>query len=145
MQFLRTAKAARRFTFMVDGLLSDAPRFQLYRKEISNTLADWHDSSLALNPIIDRSPGLEEVRPLVRNLAELGIMGKEALAYLESGTTPTTGWRDASLARLNEAAKPKGALEFVVISSLTKLVNAAAELPHLKSMSRAESEKRVTQ
>jgi hexosaminidase len=139
------SEAARKFNLMVDGLLSDAPRFQLYRAEVANVLADWHASSLALNPIIDRSPGLEEVRPLVRNLAELGIIGKEALAYLESGTTPTTEWRDASLAKLNEAAKPKGALEFVVISGLTKLVNAAAELPNLKSASRTELERRVTQ
>jgi hexosaminidase len=132
------SEAARKFNLMVDGLLSDAPRFQLYRQEISKALADWHASSLVLNPIIDRSPALEEVRPLVRNLAEIGITGKEALAYLESGTTPTTQWRDANLARLNEAAKPNAALEFVIISSLTKLVNAAAEQPNLKSTSPAK-------
>ena len=130
------SEAAREFNLMVDGFLSDAPRFQLYRQDIANVFADWHASSLALNPIIDRSPALEEARPLVRNLGELGIMGKEALAYLESGTTPTAEWRDAQLARLKEAGKPNAALEFVVISSLTKLVNAAAERPTLKTASR---------
>jgi hexosaminidase len=131
------SEAARKFSLMVDGLLSDAPRFQLYRQEIANVFADWHASSLALNPIIDRSPALEEARPLVRNLAELGITGKEALAYLESGTTATTEWRDAQLARLKEAAKPNAALEFVVIPSLKKLVNAAAA-PGLRSASRGK-------
>ncbi|HEY0430598.1 MAG TPA: family 20 glycosylhydrolase [Pyrinomonadaceae bacterium] len=121
------SEAARKFALMVDGLLSDAPRFQLYRQELANVFADWQAASLALNPIIDRSPGLEEAKPLVRNLGELGITGKEALAYLESGTTPTTEWRDAQLAKLKEAAKPNAALEFVVIPSLTRLVNAAAE------------------
>jgi hexosaminidase len=131
------SEAARKFSLMVDGLLSDAPRFQLYREEVANVLADWHAAGIALGPIVDRSPALEEARPLVRNLAELGIMGEEALAYLESGTPSTIEWRDAQLARLKEAAKPNAALEFVVISSLTKLVNAAAEQPTLKSMSRA--------
>jgi hypothetical protein len=132
------SEVARKFTLMIDGLLSDAPRFQLYRQEISNALADWHASSLALNPMIDRSPALEEARPLVPNLADLAIAGEEALAYLESGTTPTTEWRNVNLARITEAAKPKAALEFVVISSLTKLVNAAADQPNSKSTSPAE-------
>jgi hexosaminidase len=136
------SESARRFTLMVDGLLSDGPRFRLYHEELNTILASWHDSSLALNPIIDRSPALEEVRPLIRNLAELGIMGKEALAYLKSGTGPTTEWRDANLAKLNEAAKPKGALEFVVIASVTKLVNAAAEFPNVKSTSSGKLEER---
>src|SRR5688572_19062028 len=69
------SEAARRFNMMVDGLLSDAPRYQLYRQEIETVLADWHASSVALNPIIDRSPALEEARPLARSLGELGIMG----------------------------------------------------------------------
>jgi hexosaminidase len=137
------SEAARRFTLMVDGLLSDAPRFQLYHDELNKILASWHDSSLALNPIIDRSPALEEVRPLARNLADLGITGREALAYLKSGTTPTIEWRDANLARLDEAAKPKAALEFVVILNLRKLVIAAAELSQLKSTTPADWERRV--
>ena len=127
---LPDSDAARKFNMMVDGLLSDAPRFQLYRQEIKNALADWQASSLALNPIIDRSPALEEARPLVRNLAELAVTGQEALAYLESGTMPPARWRDTQLARLKEASKPNAALEFVVIPSLTKLVNAAAKMPN---------------
>jgi hexosaminidase len=137
------SEAARKFNLMVDGYLSDAPRFQLYRQEIANVFADWHASSLALNPIVDRSPALEEARPLVRNLGELGITGTEALAYLESGTASTNEWRDAHLAKLKEAAKPNAALEFVVISGLTRLVNATAERPTLKSASRAQAEKRI--
>ncbi len=130
--------SARRLTLMVNGLLADAPRFQLYRLEISNLFSDWRESSLALSPTIDGSPALEEVRPLARDLEELAITGREALAYLESGTTPTVEWRTSRLAKLDEAAKPKAALEFVVILNLRKLVIAAAELPQLKSTTPAE-------
>ncbi len=44
---------------------------------------------------------------------------------------------------MNEAAKPKGALEFVVVSSVKKLVAAAAELSQLKTMSAVDWKKRV--
>ena len=140
---LPDSEAARRFATAVDGLLLDAPRFELYRQEISNTLTQWSDSSLALNPIIDRAPALEEVRPLAKDLGELGRSGREALAYLVSGTPPPTQWRETNLARIDEAAKPKAALEFAVILSVRKLVIAAAELPKLQSTTASEWQKNV--
>ncbi len=135
--------AAREFAFMVDGLLSDAPRFQLYREEINRALANWQDSSVALEPMINRAPALEEVRPLARNLSDVAIAGLEALSYLKLGTTPATEWRDAQLAKLDEASKPKAALEFVVIPSVRKLVIAAAEQAQLNSTPVADWKKRV--
>jgi hypothetical protein len=47
------------------------------------------------------------------------------------------------LARLDEAAKPKAALEFVVITSVRKLVIAAAELPEIRTTTPAGWKKRV--
>jgi hexosaminidase len=136
--------AARRFARMVDTFLGDAPRFLIYRAEISRTLGDWQASGVSLEPLIDRSPSLQEVKPLARNLLDLGATGLEAISYLRLDTPPTTEWRDAKLARLDDAAKPHGALEFVVIPSLRKLVIAAAELPRLKSMTAAEWNIQVT-
>jgi hypothetical protein len=66
------------------------------------------------------------------------------MAYLSAGETPPAQWRDAQLAKLDEAAKPKAALEFVVISSVRKLVIAAAELPQLNTTTPAEWQKRIT-
>ncbi|HEX9421729.1 MAG TPA: family 20 glycosylhydrolase, partial [Pyrinomonadaceae bacterium] len=136
--------AARSFTLMVDGLLSDAPRFQLYREELNKVLADWHDSSVTLEPIINRAPALEEARQLARDLSDIGDTGLEAISYLKLGSAPTIQWRDAQLAKLDEAAKPKAALEFVIIPSVRKLVVAAAELPQLKSMTASDWNRRVT-
>jgi hexosaminidase len=136
--------AARRSVMMVDSLLSDAPRFQLYRENIRTSLTEWRDAGLALEPQMDRSPALHEAQPLAKDLSELGNIGLEALAYLSAGTTPTQEWRDAKLARLDEAAKPKAALEFVHVASVKQLVIAAFELPQLKSMEPLEWKKRVT-
>ena len=120
--------AARRFSWMVKEFLDDAPRYQLYRPELSQMLADWQSSGASLVPVIDRSPSLREVKPLADNLSILGATGLEALSYLKLGVPPPKEWRETSIAKLDEAAKPYAALEFVVVAGVKQLVNAAAEL-----------------
>jgi hypothetical protein len=136
--------AARQFAAHVDAFLSDAPRFALYRKEIDQTVLDWQNASRALGPMIDRSPALQEARPLADDLSVISEAALEAIAHLSTNDPASVEWRDAQLAKLNEAAKPKAALEFVVIMSLRKLIIAAAELPELRSTTPAEWNKRVT-
>jgi hexosaminidase len=120
---------ARQFAAMVDGLLSDAPRFQLYRSDIRDSLKSWQDAGIALDPMIDRAPALQETRPLVKNLSDVAAAGLEAIGYLSTGDLATPQWREAQLSKLDEAAKPKAALELAIIPSVRKLVIAAAELP----------------
>jgi len=138
------SETARQFAANVDALLSDAPRFALYRPNLERTLVEWQTAGRALGPMIDRSPALKEARPLANNLSVIADAGLEAMSYLSAGNAATTEWRDAQLAKLDEAAKPRAALEFVVITSVRKLVIAAAELPHLRSTTPAEWKKRVT-
>jgi hexosaminidase len=137
------SQAARQFASNVDAFLSDAPRFALFRPNLEHTLTEWQAASRALGPIIDRSPALQEARPLGSNLAAIADAGLEALSYLSAGNAPSTEWRNAQLAKLDEAAKPSAALEFVVITSVRKLVIAAAEFPQLNSTTPAEWKKRV--
>lgn len=125
---LPDSEAARKFAWMVKEFLDDAPRYQLYRTEISQMLADWQTSGASLGPMIDRSPALKEIKPLAHNLSHLGDTGLEAMSYLKLGMPPPREWRDTSLAKVDEAAKPYGALEFVVIGSMKQLVNAAADI-----------------
>src|SRR5438270_836625 len=138
------SETARYFTSNVDAFLSDAPRFALYRSDIERTLAEWQIAGRALQPMIDRSPALQEARPLANDLSAIAEAGLEALSYLNSGSAPTTEWRQAQLARPDEAAKPKAALEFVVITGVRKLVIAAGEVPRLGSVTPVEWNKRVT-
>jgi hexosaminidase len=121
--------AARQFASMVEGFLADAPRFRLYASDIRDSLNSWRDAGTALDPMIDQAPALQEARPLAKNLAEVAAVGLEAMAYLSTGDAPTTQWRDAQLSKLDEAAKPKAALELVIVPSVRKLVMAAAEQP----------------
>ena len=124
--------AARRFDLLVDRLLSDAPRFDSHSQQVRGALTQWLSAGAELEALIDGSPALHEARPLARDLSELATAGLEALSYLSRGVAPPAEWRDARLATLDNAAKPKAALEFAVIPSLRQLVVAAAELPRLK-------------
>ena len=122
------ADGARRFSWMVKEFLADAPRYQLYRAELTQMLSDWQESGAALGPMIDRSPALKEIKPLTKGLSELGDVGLEAISYLKLGQPPTREWREASTLKLDEAAKPHAALEFMVVPAVKELVTAATEL-----------------
>lgn len=121
------SEAARKFAWMVDAFLADAPRFQLYRSELGQMLADWQRSGATLEPLIDRSPSLKEVKPLAANLSVLGETGLEALSYIKLGLPSTPEWRTQSLLKMDEAAKPYGALEFMVVPSVRKLILATGK------------------
>src|SRR5215213_5262738 len=124
---LPDSDTARRFSWMVREFLNDGPRYQLYRAELSQMLADWQTSAASLGPMIDRSPALKEIKPLAQNLSQLGATGQEAITYLNIGMPPPREWREKSLAKVEEATKPYGALEFVIIGGVKQLVNAAAD------------------
>jgi hexosaminidase len=137
--------AAREFAREVDALLSDAPRFESHAQEIEKTLTSWRDAGSQLEALTDGSPSLAEAKPLAGDLSRMGAVGLEALSYLTKNVAPSPAWRDSRLAVLDEAAKPKAALEFPIIPSLRELIVAASELPQLKSMPSADWRKHVKQ
>ena len=96
-----------------------------------------------LEALIDRSPALAEARPLARDLGSAGVIGLEALYYIQQGVAPPAEWRDSRLAALAEVAKPKAALEFPFLPALRELVVAAYERPRLDGTTPAEWRKRV--
>jgi hexosaminidase len=132
------SEEARTFAVTVDALLSDAPRFNAHSEQVRNILLRWRNAAPELQVMIDGSPALHEAKPLAKDLAELGTTGLEALSYISSGISPSAEWRDARLSALEQAAKPKGALEFSVIPTLRQLVIAASELSLLTQMTPAE-------
>src|SRR2546423_8357546 len=68
------SEAARRFAAQVDGLLSDAPRFETYSQDLQSTLNDWHNAGPQLEALIDGSPALAEARPLAGDLSQIGTI-----------------------------------------------------------------------
>jgi len=135
--------AALKFRMAVDEMLSDAPRFRDRREEIVTTLQTWRDIRPAIDRLIDGAPILREAAPLAVDLAAMGTLGIEAVSYLATGTAPPAGWREAALAQLDAAAKPRAALELAVVLPMRKLVVACAEMGQLSTMSRDAWKTRV--
>jgi len=129
---------ARAVSRDVDVLLEDAGRFRLGRSALEGRFADWRDVQPAFDLMAAAAPGLAEITPLASDLAAMGRLGLEALTYLASGTAPSDTWRDAGLAVLDQAARPKAALEFPFLAAMRELVIAAREQGQLGSMSPAE-------
>jgi hexosaminidase len=137
------SEAARRFAALVDGLLSDAPVFRRNQDRIKDVLSEWRDVRPALDAMIDKSPILREAEQLPRDLSELGVAGLEALSYLAADSAPPDGWREAKMAMLEQAAKPKAEVEFAMIGPVRKLIILAAEMPGLKSIPQSQWKDRV--
>ena len=70
-------------------------------------------------------------------------IGLEAFDYFRNGKIPSTEWRDAKLARLAEAAKPKAAVELMIVQPIKELVIATAEQEKRKTMSAEEWKKMI--
>jgi hexosaminidase len=128
--------AAIQFRIAVEELLTDAPRFRDRRDDLVTMLTTWRNIRPAVDRLIDQAPALRETAPLAVDVSALGSLGLEALSFLASGIAPPAEWRDASLARVDAAAKPRAAIELAVTPTLRRLVVAAAEIPRLGTMPR---------
>ena len=80
------------------------------------------------------APALKEVAPLVADLADLGTTGLATLDMLALAATPLPEWRDAQLAILDRAARPKAALEFPMVPMMRELVFAAMSQAEARTM-----------
>lgn len=137
------APAARRTAALVDELLSDAPRFLTGQEALRTLLTEWRDLPPAIESLYNRSAALRDADSLARDLSAAASAGLEALSFLAAGTVPAPEWHEAKLAALGQAAKPRDALEIVIIPALRQLIIAAAELPQLRTSSPGDWLKRV--
>jgi hexosaminidase len=137
------SRAGRQFAALVDGMLADSPNFARNQERMREMLTEWREVSPGLDTLIERSPILFEARELPRDLSELGVAGLEALSYFSSETVPPAGWREARVALLERAAKPKAEVEFAILGPIRKLIIAAAAMAELKTIPRSEWKARL--
>jgi hexosaminidase len=91
-----------------------------------------------------RSPLLnEEAAPLAKDMEDVCDIGLEAYGFLRTNKNPGEEWRNAKLARLIDAAKPKAAVELMIIQPVLELVIAAAEPEKRRTLSSEEWKKYV--
>ena len=120
---------AREFTKRVDGLLADAPRFQVNSEKLRQTLVEWRDVRPGIEAMAVESPRLQGIARIGRELSEIAETGLEALSRLKEGKAPPKEWRQEKLALLDRVSKPKPeAVEFAILPGVRKLVTAASEI-----------------
>lgn len=111
---------------MVDGLLSDSPRFRAHRENLANEFNQWLSVRPAMDVVVAQNPILRDAEPLVTDIADLGNAGLEALAYLSSGNSAPAAWKQQKLELLSRAAKPKAGSTLAIIEPMRKLIVAAS-------------------
>ena len=128
------ASNAREFNKAVNELIAGKDSAMNVGK-IRRFLNDWRNSQNDLQKLMENSPALLEAKQLATDLQTLTKIAEEALKDLElrrikSGNgfgDKSAEWRDAQLKILNEIAKPKAALEIVIVESVKKMVVAVSE------------------
>jgi hexosaminidase len=120
------AEGARRFSGLVDEFLAsgkDPAKAEMLRR----TFVRWQAVGTGLSISMNENPGLMEGAHLALDLRDLGTIGLEALEAIKTTSNASDAWRDASLKRIEEIAKPKAACEFVVIDAMKKLIQSASQ------------------
>ena len=134
----------RQFEALVDGLLSDAPKFGVGSVELTATFQQWRDMGPGFGAISAKAPVLLNASGRVLELEKLGSGGLEALNYLRSGTTPSSEWKETQMALIKEAEAPDESLvKLPWLGSYRALILAAADVGSLRKSERKEWKQKV--
>jgi hexosaminidase len=119
------SRKAREFAKAVDSLLADPTEEIQYR--VSHQLKLWINNYRELEPIIEKSPILWEIRPLARKLSDVSELGLLAGKYLLSQSRPSAAWIERSLQFLEDSRKSYGQVTLAIIDPIVKMVKAVQE------------------
>jgi hexosaminidase len=114
---------ARNFSKMVNDFIENPQRS---RAEVIKYWLDlWRRNHENLLEIIQRSPILKEIVTMSEDLAAISATGLEAVEYIYKNKNASKRWRKSSLKLIENARKPRGQVELMVVDSIEKLVQAA--------------------
>ncbi len=114
---------ARDFRKLVDLYLSAGADRGNAEGKIKNQLQVWAENNGNLQPIIDVSPVLFEIRQLSQNLSAVARLGLEALAYRKNPQEKPADWNKHGQTILEQAAQPQAQTNLMIVDAVKKLVN----------------------
>ena len=121
-----TSETARRFSAVVDRLVSSNFRDARAEAEIRGALIAWRDNDAALAPLLHYSYLLKEVSVVSKNLSALAAAGLQALDYVEKKQGVPEAWRAEQAALVQSAGKPTADLNLAIVPGIQKLIEGAA-------------------
>lgn len=129
-------------TGLIDAAQADAPDARIFNRAVDDMLAginsaenaakiramisEWQASEPGLQTIMENSPALAEARQLAVDFQNLNRIAAESMEAINANSTRDAAWRDSRLKSLDDIAKQKAGVEFVVVGGVRKLVNAAS-------------------
>jgi hexosaminidase len=119
------APNARKFNRAVERFIVGGNRLELLA-ELRSMVEGWQRHEDQLAATMENSPALAEARQLPEDLRALNRIALDAITALTHGSSQTVEWRAARIAELDAIAEPKAAVEFVSVTGVRKLVDAAA-------------------
>jgi hexosaminidase len=119
------AKVAREFRMYVDQFLSGDNR---NLEDIKSLLTLWENNHSNLLMVIKKSPVLKEIESASEDLSKIASAGNEAIQYILNNRKPNQEWLISNMEIIKKAKEPHAQTEIMVVDSIEKLINRAAEL-----------------
>jgi hexosaminidase len=119
------AKVAREFRMYVDQFLSGDNR---NLEDIKSLLTLWENNHSNLLMVIKKSPVLKEIESASEDLFKIARAGNEAIQYILNNRKPNQEWLISNMEIIKKAKEPHAQTEIMVVDSIEKLINRAAEL-----------------
>lgn len=90
-------------------------------------LKHWQSNHEKLKAVIAVSPVLKEIKSMSADLSTIAGIGIEAIDRVMNGKAPDSQWLGQSRQALEEAKKPRGHAELMIIPGIVKLVERSAK------------------
>jgi len=119
---------ARQLANAVNALAETGGKDVDKRRKIRNYLVVWSRNQSDLMPLEKQSLLLKEVMPLSEALSQVADVGLQALDFLDRGEHPPETWGTTQLAFLKQAQQQKAQLLLMIVPSVQKLLETAANL-----------------
>jgi len=120
------AGPAREFRWAVERLIESDFMEEDDFDAVRNALITWSDNHSVLEETIRTSPALADIEAMSIALAEVSIIGLEALNLAVEGSTENKEWLDLRLEGLDAARESHGQTELAMIDPVVDLVCAVA-------------------
>ncbi len=116
------AGTARTFNESVDKILNGDTATSV--EYVESMLIKWYANNQNLEITLNENPVLHEIIPLAKNLKVIAFAGLQALNYLKENAKADSAWYDYSVKLCDEARKPYGETELMVVSGILKLIES---------------------
>ena len=117
----------RHFAALMNTYLQDPATHLQQQLTLAATFHRWTAIQPRLLPMMAHAPLLEPALPRARQLNQFGLMGSQALLYLQAGIPAPAGWKEHQLAILQQAQQQVDLTQFTILQPMTNLVNKVPE------------------